>query len=775
VGAQTVFERGGKELRVKGKGWLLLAVLALVGPAAALGTETEFWQVGTFDEFLRGNLQGVSLSEEGALELAPPAQALFDPQETLALSLAADKAGNTYIGTGHQGKVFRLDRQGNGKLLFQAPEPEILALADGADGAIYAASSPEGKIYRITADGKSTVFYDPKAKYIWSLVFDARGNLYAGTGDRGTIYEIDREGKGKVFFESHQTHIICLALDRDGNLLAGSDPDGLVFRISPQGKGFVLYKGNFPEIHALALDAQGGIYAAALGGSGGPASPVFLPQTPQPSTTGTVTTVTVVASAGTVPESSEAQGRQPAPPHQPPAQQHPSSSFNRPAPGLFPSSLAPKGRGALVHILPDNSVETLWSSDKESIFGLALEGRNIMFSTDGGGRIFRLSPSADGDRLTLITETREALATRLLLEGDNLYVATSNVAKLFRLGMAPGREGTYESRVEDTKLISHWGNLSWRAEVPAGCSLEFYSRSGNSERPDDTWSSWAGPYTNADGSQVASPAARYIQWRAAFKGPGKASPVLQDVTVAYLNQNLAPEIKMVNVSTAGERTGPGGMASASGTAAGGIPAGGVSVTFGGPNPAEPKKVPTAVNWQAEDPNGDRLVYALYLKAADEKEWHLVKDKIHDTSYTLDPSAVPDGEYVARLVASDEESNPPALARRSELVSAPFWVDNTPPRIEVTDQHVQGSSVEVRFRASSDLSPLRSAEVSIDAGDWQPVRPDDGIMDSRSESFSVKFDALKPGEHLVLLRAYDIAGNIGVGKAVVRTAASPSNR
>jgi hypothetical protein len=48
------------------------------------------------------------------------------------------------------------------------------------------------------------------------------------------------------------------------------------------------------------------------------------------------------------------------------------------------------------------------------------------------------------------------------------------------------------------------------------------------------------------------------------------------------------------------------------------------------------------------------------------------------------------------------------------------------------------------------------------------------MDSRSESFSVKFDALKPGEHLVLLRTYDTAGNIGVGKAVVRIAASSPN-
>ena len=92
------------------------------------------------------------------------------------------------------------------------------------------------------------------------------------------------------------------------------------------------------------------------------------------------------------------------------------------------------------------------------------------------------------------------------------------------------------------------------------------------------------------------------------------------------------------------------------------------------------KAPITLTWQADDPNGDQLIYALYVKATDEQEWHLLKDKIHQASYTIDPSALADGKYVARLVASDEESNPPNSARTSELLSAPFWVDNTPPEV-----------------------------------------------------------------------------------------------
>jgi hypothetical protein len=749
-----------------------LTVLAGVAlrPAVGWGSETQFWQVGSFEEFLHGNLQGVSLGQEGALELAPATEAFFDPEQTLALSLAADKTGHLYVGTGHEGKVFRVDSGGHGSLIFQAPQPEVLAVAAGPKGDIFVASSPDGKIYRVTSDGKSSVFFDPKTKYIWSLAFDSQGRLYAGTGDSGVIYQIDPDGKGRVFFESRQTHIICLAFDRDGNLLAGSDPDGLVFRITPQGQGFVLYKADFPEIHALALDSEGRVYAAALGGSGAmPSAPIFAaPTTPAPQAA--PITVTVTASGGVLPGEASDSGKggksegqqptpQPAPPRQTPQRERSSPSFNR-AGGSPMTPTVPLGRGALVRISTDNTAETLWSSDKQSVFGLALEGRDVLFSTDGTGQIFRLSPSSDGPRLTLVTETREALATRLLVEGGSVYVTTSDVAKLFRVATEPAAEGTYESPVKDTKFVSRWGNLSWRAEVPAGCSIGFYSRSGNSETPDRTWSEWKGPYTNPDASLITSPPARYIQWKASFKGSGGSSPVLNDVTLAYLNQNLPPQIRSLEVSTAGNRTGIGG----SGAQGGGqnLSVEGAGSTMTG------KKVPTTFSWQADDPNGDRLVYSLYLKAADERDWHLLKNRLHEANYTLDANAMPDGEYVARLVASDEESNPPGQARRSELESAPFWIDNTPPRVEVTEQHWEGASAEVRFRASSNLSPLRGAETSLDGGEWSPAAADDGIIDSRAESFTVRLSSLAHGEHQLLLRAYDIAGNTGIGKAVLRS-------
>src|SRR5579859_2588772 len=685
----------------------------------------------------------------------------------MALSLVADHHHNLYLGTGQQGKVFRVDANHKGSLFFTAQEPQIFAMALGPDGDLYVGSSPEGKIYRVTPNGQSKVFYDPKAKYIWALTFDGQGRLYAGTGDRGLITRIDPNGKGEVFFDSKQTHIMCMTVDREGNLIAGSVPNGLIYRITPQGKAFVIYQATLPEIHDLAVDSKGRIYAAALGGAGGVAAPgVWGPQ--NPTVPAPVTTVTVEASS----EGAKAGGDKT---QNPPATTAPAPSFNHatPAPQGFSIIPTTQSRGTLIQILPDSSAETVWTSNNESIFGLAVLDDRVLFSTDSNGRIFELAPSGDSQELTLLTETHESLATRLLFNDNSLYATTSNIAELIQVGTAAAHEGTYTSPVKDTKFVSHWGVLAWRGEAPQGSSLEFFSRAGNSDRPDQTWSDWAGPYRNSDGSPIQNPPARYIQWKAVFHNTGTANPTLDDVTVSYRNQNLPPQIHSLNVSTGGDRTGPSGALSFPGSSPIGSVtiAPGTTMSFGAPAATGGAgKSPATLSWQADDPNGDQLVYSLYVKSDDEQEWHLVKDKLRQTSYTLEPQSLADGKYVARLVASDEDSNPPSTARKTELLSAPFWIDNTPPEVSVVKQTATDDGAEIQFRVEDATSPLRAAETSTDARDWSDLLSDDGVEDSRLETFTVRIHNLKPGEHIIALRASDTAGNVGVGQAVVRISA-----
>lgn len=749
----------------------LVLAIAVVLPLSLSGVETSIWQVSDFKQFLKGKLTGVSISKDGELGLAPESRMIFNPDEALALSLVADRQHNLYIGTGHQGKVFRVTAAGKSSLFFKVQEPDVFALAVGPDGDLYVGTSPEGKIYRVTPAGKSSVFYDPNTKYIWAMLFDPEGRLYVATGDQGQILRVDRTGKGKVFFDSNQTHIMCLAFDHHNNLLAGSVPDGLVYRISPDGKGFVIYQADLPEIHDLVVDGQGDIYASALGAPGQRGIPtILMPHTPTITLPAHAVTVTADTDIGSS-ENKKTPPQKPKKPQPPAEKKRVAPSFIRPGTSVVTRNhlMVPQSRGALVRISSSSAAETLWNSNSESAYGLAMLGKKVIFSTDSNGQIFELDPTQFGENLTLLTETHESVGTRLLREGKALYIATSNVAKLFKVSSASEREGTYESRVNDTKFISRWGVISWRGNAPAGSSIDFYTRSGNFKRPDKTWSAWAGPYREKDGSQITSPPARYIQWKAVFRGSASARPSLDEVSVAFLNQNLPPEIQSFNVSNAGERT----SASSNATAVSGS---GVSVsvtatpqiTYATQSQVAPAstKNPVTLTWKASDPNGDELDYSLYLKSTDETQWHLLKDEIKSTSYTLDHSTLADGQYVAMLMASDSLSNPPGAARKDRMLSTPFWIDNTPPTVSVEHAEVKGNRAVVQFSVEDTTSPLHNAQSSVGDGHWQELNSDDGIIDSRTETFTVKTGELAPGEHVITLRAYDMAGNVGIGKAVI---------
>ena len=71
-----------------------------------------------------------------------------------------------------------------------------------------------------------------------------------------------------------------------------------------------------------------------------------------------------------------------------------------------------------------------------------------------------------------------------------------------------------------------------------------------------------------------------------------------------------------------------------------------------------------LTWQAEDPDGDRLVYNVYFRGEDETQWKLLRSNTHDNSITFDADVLADGKYFFRVVASDREANPPASRARS---------------------------------------------------------------------------------------------------------------
>ncbi len=730
---------------------LLLISFALITVQPARAGGPVVWETNSRDGLLKGEARGVSVTDTGALMLAPRFAQVFNTEQAYVWSTATDPAGNTYLGTGHDGRIFRVGADGKGALLYDAAELDVTALVVGRDGALYAGTSPDGKVYRVGADGRAEVFFDPPDKYIWSLAVMADGALAVGTGDAGKIYRARAAGarpEDSLLIDINETHVMSLAVDARGDLIAGTDPGGLVLRVNAQGKAFALFDAPLREIHALAPAADGSIYvlalseAASAGRAAQPASPASASSTG--AMAGTVVTSSVVSDdAG--------QQQQPAQPAQP------ARSRNELA----------NARSVVFRVMPEGGADVLWSSSAITAFSVAPvpRGGGVLIGTSDKGRIYSVT---DDGRDTLLVQSTEDQISSLIIRGQEVFAASSNQGKLFRLSNDPAGEGTYESPVRDARFIASWGRVWWRGRG----AVELQTRTGNTERPDQTWSDWSAPYRAAAGSPVTSPRARFIQWRATLRAPVGAGELarVEDVSLAYLPRNVAPEVVSVTTLPTGVallpvmqvQTDPNAEAS------------GFDQSLIGPTPQIPprrafQRGAVALQWQAEDRNGDTLEYSVYYRALGDGEFHLLREKLRENFYTADGAALGDGRYVFRVTASDAPDNAVGASLAGERVSEPVDVDNTPPVVRAVGEPKAeaGGNVSLSFAVEDAGGMIRRADVSVDGGPWRAVFPADGIADSPRETFALTLPVAGAGEHIISLRVFDAGGNMGTTRVVVR--------
>jgi len=748
-------------------GSVVCALLLALAPALFASTSA-VWEMSSFTDFIKGKFDGVSLGRDGRLSLAPKLDTFFASEQPVIWSVAAGPDGSLYAATGHRGRIFRIGPAGEPRLVWTADRPEVFAIAVDKAGILYAATSPDGKIYRIE-NGKATEYFDPKTKYIWTLALAPDGTLYAGASDGGKIFRITGAGKGEEYYATGQGNVTGLMLDPKGNLLAGTEPNGILYRITGKGKAFALYDSSLPEIRAIAMNADGSVYAVGLGGA--LAKKILAAQQATQATQGdnsggATTTITVTADSG---GDLKPGPPEPAKPQQPqPATAAPSVSTTVTTNAVDLSSVE---KSAIYRINPDNTVDTVWSSKEENVYDiLPAENGGLYFGTDQSGRIY--SMAAD-HKLTLVAQTNESEAIRLLRWNGALLAATANMGNIYKLGAASAK-GTYESPVFDAGSIARWGKLRWQGANGAG-SVSLRTRSGNSLRPDNTWSDWSAPTLDGNGSPIASPNARYLQFEAELSGTGAG---IDSISAAYLPQNNPPIVRSITVLTqavsASGKTSQNSTNSASGAT---VPYS-ITVTDTGDAaaPVASTGTPTqtlsragsqqlAITWQADDPDSDKLVYDVDFRGEGdgEREWKSLKKGLHDNTLTIDGDALADGRYLFRVTASDRESNADGAARDADLVSSPVLIDNTPPVIRIKSS----SRTAIEFDAQDAASALRRAEWSVDAGPWTPLAPVDGIMDSLEEQFRFSPGAVPAGEHVLVIRVVDSGNNTALAKVILR--------
>jgi hypothetical protein len=697
--------------------WLAAGLLA----AALLGSATGAVAGGarSWNEspatLARGTADGVAVAGDGSLfpspRVAPLGTGTTPGEAGQVWSVVADRSGNVFLGTGPHGRILKFAPSGTRTRLARVDEPLVTALATLPDGSLLAAASPGGRIYRVTSDGSVETWAETDEPYVWCLAVAGDGTVFAGTGGRGgRVLRLDRSGRDEPFFDSNESHIMALALRDDGALFAGGAGAGLLYEIDPEGHAIVHHDGALPEVASIALEPGGGIVAAWLAPpdreSERPALRLTLPD-------------------GTrVGSSDETVGA---------LEQRRGPVLRGTIEGLAEDGRAEpaRRRGAVLRIEPDGGVVELWSSEHEAPFSLAgdMQGR-VHFGAGEPARLYRVEPGGEVARLASLDE---AQLTALVRHGQTLIAATSGPAAAYRLGPDTVETASFDSAPVDAGATARWGRIRWTRDGGVG-RVELYTRTGNSSRPDGTWSAWSPALTDPEGSAIVNPDGRFLQWRARFVGAREPAVRLAEISVTYQPYNRAPRARGFRLQ--GDATAVAAEA-----------------TF---------------TWSASDADGDPLELELQVRPVGAESWSVAgrgitvaegsrtqsgADEWVEGSVTWDTRSLEEGLYEVRARIGDHAANDPDEAHRVALEPAlRVAVDRTPPELRIVAAERPG---ELEIVVSDVHSAVDRLELVRDGRVVSAPRPADGLCDSATERFRV---SVAPDSGGWVARGVDAAGN-----------------
>jgi outer membrane protein assembly factor BamB len=702
--------------------------VGLSEPAQA--TATRSFEIDDAAAFSLGELHHAAVESNGHVHASVGLSRIALPPELgVVYSQARAADGAIYLGTGEGGRIYRV-RGEQVDVFAETSQMLVSSLVFGDGGVLYAGTVPEGRIFAIPTTGAQAgqlrEFARPTppvtasqtasqtgtqgsttgtqtgtqtgsvvaaatapapdvapapspAESIWDLAWDAaHQRLYAATGAQGHVFAIDPQGHTELLWDAPAAHAMSLAIGNEGVLYVGTSDDAVVARItSPftnQHRTEIAW--DFPGNEITDLAFQDGVLVVAANEFPAPPS----------------------ASAGpTKRTASSTRGARPA-----------------------------VGHGRIWTLAADGRAERLWANEDGHVTRLSLGANGVIFGALGtDGRVVRIAPDRTS-AVWLDVDEREVLA--LDMTGTAPFLATGDAAAFYRLQAERPEDPHWTSKVLDAELVSRFGQLTWRGTG----TIRMETRSGNVERPDETWSDWSAPIISS--GPIHSPAARFLQIRATFVTEGATLRALQ---AFYLPQNQRPVLSDVGLKA---RT---------------------TKRVEGEPPAPSPQL--GLSWKVESVDGDRLRYRVRFREESQTVWRdLLRDSevLAATEYQWNTSSVPDGFYVVQVEASDEPSNPDVYTLRAMANSEPLLVDNHPP--ELVD--VRANGTHVTGRATDTMGPIARLEVAIDGGEWRMFFPSDDLFDTREERFDLDLTtlttsrALTPGAHIIAIRTQDSAGN-----------------
>ena len=716
---------------------LIVAATALSVCLPALA-KLETWREESASAFGKGRKEQVVVSDTGRVRLALRLSPVGTIDAPRVWDLALGPKGEVYAATGDEGKVMRRDPEAESPwaVFYDAADTQALSLAVGKDGHVFAGTGPSGQVIDITDPKHPSSRPDPSVQYIWDLATDPSGNLYAATGPTGQLWKRSTEGAWSLLLDSKHSHLLCVALGAEGSVYAGSDGDGLVYRVAPGGKVSVLYDASQSEIRALVVGSDDSVYAgtAAESGSSSSRGATLFGGGPLAESAGPGSR----RSSERLNAATPAQDIPPTKPELPkkdeirPRLSVPSTAGG----GSATVRSSTPGENAVYRIDKDGVARELFRA-KVLIYALALRGDHLLVGTGPEGQLFEVRQ--DGHESSPVARLDNGQILALMNQPDgSLLVGAGDPGRVARLGSDYVASGILLSDVHDTKLISRFGALDWRAGMPKGTSVALQVRTGNVAEPDATWSDWPPEQTAPTNAAAKIPAGRFVQYRVTLSSKNlTATPELHSVTLRYQTANLAPEISKLDIPD-------------------------VSTLDGAT-----RQTRLNLRWDVNDPNDDDLEYFLSFRKEGWPDWvKLTEQPLTEKTFSWDITAIPSGLFRVRLTASDRPSNNANQALTGEKLSEPFLVDHEPPEVKFNPPPAGASHKFATVTLIDQLTRVAKTSYAVDSGEWLPVFPEDGLFDTSNEQVSLPLINLKPGTHLIVVRATDAAGNVGTGDSLV---------
>ncbi|MEP7028835.1 MAG: hypothetical protein ABI960_09600 [Candidatus Eisenbacteria bacterium] len=613
------------------------------------------------------------------------------------------------------------------------------ALAQG--DRLFLATGPGGRVLTVRgSDVRADSTGDAQAL---ALAQGEGGALYVGTGPNGRVVRFASNGTRTTYFETGQKYVWALAF-LGKTLYAATGPLGKLYAIDGPGQGKVVLDARAAHLTALATDGKGTLFVGASGRgivyavTGGRARALF--EAPEKE-------IRALAWDG---RALYAAAMTAAPISIDDATLDPASGEGQ--------------RSVVYRIVPDSAAAAHWISPQGLVYALLAADGRLWAATGSRAALYRVDARGKGDALWAGGEGQvTALAPA---GGGEVWLATSNPSRLYRVRPGGGT-GTAISPAFDAKRTARWGRL-WADGDASGA--RFSTRSGNTASADSTWSDWS---ALAGDGHVNSPPARWLQWKLAL--PGASTGSIRAVTVAWGEVNQRPRIEDFTAYPVPGKFYEGELNVRRDPITQELPDGRrVQFSIDSPRKANADVLPPwaqgirPLAWKASDPNGDDLAYRLFVRRVGESAWTPIASGLSTTLYAWDTTSWPDGRYEIKLVATDEDQNPPGEGLDDETIVGPIDLDRTPPSFSALEAKLEGTVAVVRGRATDAGLYVSRVDVGFDDdATWYPAAPDDGLWDEPSEAFTLRLEGLPAGEHLLRVRITDALGNAATSSRTVR--------